>query len=55
MDGIRNMKITQAFYNKLEKLATSESDIYSDDDYEFISDLHRIKYNKPPKISGPYI
>ena len=55
MDGIRNMKITQAFYNKLEKLAESESNIYSDDDYEFISDLHRIKYNKPPKISGPYI
>ena len=55
MDGIRNMKITQAFYNKLEKLATTEPDVYSDDDYEFISDLHRIKYNKPPKISGPYI
>ena len=55
MDGIRNMKITQAFYNKLEKIADSEPDIYSDDDYEFISDLHRIKYNKPPKISGPYI
>ena len=54
-DGIRNMKITQSFYDKLEKLASSKTDIYSDDDYEFISDLHRIKYNKPPKISGPYL
>ena len=55
MDGIRNMKITQAFYDKLEKLANIEPDVYSDNDYEFISDLHRIKYNKPPKFSGPYI
>ena len=50
IDGIRNMKITQNFYNKLEKLTTTEPDIYCDDDYEFISNLHRIKYNKPPKI-----
>ena len=55
MDGIRNMKITQAFYNTLEKLTTTEPDMYCDDDYEFISNLHKIKYNKPPKISGPYI
>ena len=49
------MKITQKFYDKLEKLANIEPDVYCDDDYEFISILHRIKYNKPPKFSGPYM
>ncbi len=55
MDGIRNMKITQAFYDKLEKLANIEPDVYSDNDYEFISDLHRVKYNKPPLVQRKYL
>ena len=54
-DGIRNMKITQDFYDSLEKLNLKSSDQYKDEDYEFISDLHKIKYNKPPKVRNNYI
>ena len=54
-DGIRNMKITQHFYDFLEKLNLKSSDQYKDDDYAFISDLHKIKYNKPPKVRNNYI
>ena len=32
-DGIRNMKITQEFYNKLENLVIIPSSKYSDNDY----------------------
>ena len=54
-DGIRNMKITQHFYDDLEKLALKTEDQYIDDDYAFISSLHKIKYNKPPKIVTNYL
>ena len=54
-DGIRNMKITQDFYDSLEKLNLKSSDQYKDEDYGFISDLHKIKYNKPPKVRNNYI
>tara|TARA_Y100001958_G_scaffold102574_1_gene71341 strand:- start:2999 stop:4528 length:1530 start_codon:yes stop_codon:yes gene_type:complete len=54
-DGIRNMKITQKFYDHLEALYSKASDQYDEDDYVFISDLHKIKYNKPPKVSGSYL
>ena len=54
-DGIRNMKITQDFYDSLEKLNLKSSDQYKDEDYGFISDLHKIKYNKPPKVRNSYI
>ncbi len=54
-DGIRNMKITQEFYNKLENLVIIPSSKYSDNDYLFISELHKVRYNKPPKIQKNYI
>ena len=55
VDGIRNMKITQDFYDSLEKINFKSPDQYKDDDYAFISDLHKIKYNKPPKVRNNYI
>ncbi len=55
VDGIRNMKITQKFYDSLEKINLKSSDQYKDNDYTFISDLHKIKYNKPPKVRNNYI
>ena len=54
-DGIRNMKITQEFYNKLEELYTKSPVEYDQVDYKFISSLHKIKYNKPPKVRKNYI
>ena len=55
IDGIRNMKITQKFYNHLESLYMKSTNQYDEDDYAFISNLHKIKYNKPPKASGSYL
>ena len=49
-DGIRNMKITQNFYNKLENLALRKNNDFNTNDYEFISKLHKVKYNKPPLV-----
>ena len=54
-DGIRNMKITQNFYDYLERLSSKPEDQYNDDDYTFISSLHKIKYNKPPKHTTNYL
>ena len=54
-DGIRNMKISQEFYDRLQKLTFRAPDEYTDDDYAFISDIHKIKYNKPPKVKENYI
>ncbi len=54
-DGIRNMKITQDFYDSLEKLNSKSPDQFKEDDYIFISKLHKIKYNKPPKVRDNYI
>ena len=55
VDGIRNMKITQDFYDNLQKLSNKIPDKYTDDDYTFISNLHKVKYNKPPKPQKNYI
>ena len=54
-DGIRNMKISQDFYDHLQKLTAREPGEYTNDDYEFISDIHKIKYNKPPKVKEHYL
>jgi len=54
-DGIRNMKITQDFYDSLEKLNLKPPNQYKENDYFFISNLHKIKYNKPPKVRSNYI
>jgi len=54
-DGIRNMKITQDFYDTLEKLSSKSPNHYEEHDYAFISNLHKIKYNKPPKVKNNYI
>ena len=54
-DGIRNMKITQKFYDHLETLYSKSTNQYDEDDYAFISNLHKIKYNKPPKVRNNYI
>ena len=55
LDGIRNMKISQDFYNSLEKLSMKSPNQYKEHDYTFISNLHKIKYNKPPKVKKNYI
>ncbi len=54
-DGIRNMKITQDFYDQLESISNKPSSDYSDSDYEYISQFHRVKYNKAPKPQEKYI
>ena len=54
-DGIRNMKISQDFYNNLQKLTIKVPDEYTHDDFVFISNIHKIKYNKPPKVRENYI
>jgi tetratricopeptide (TPR) repeat protein len=55
VDGIRNMKITQDFFNNLEKVNNMNSKDYKEDDLNFISTLHKIKYNKPVKTEPPYL
>ena len=55
IDGIRNMKITQEFYNKLENLALSDDNNYTVEDYQFISQIHKVKYNKPPPTQVKYL
>ena len=55
IDGIRNMKITQEYFNNLEKINNLTSEEYCEDDLKFISTLHKIKYNKPPKTKPPYL
>ena len=55
VDGIRNMKITQDFYDSLKKINSKSPNQYKEDDYAFISNLHKIKYNKPPKVKNNYI
>ena len=54
-DGIRNVKITQMFYDYLKKLNNKKKPIFSDDDYEFISTLHKIRYNKAPQPRQNYL
>tara|TARA_B100001113_G_scaffold83710_1_gene66570 strand:+ start:2144 stop:3673 length:1530 start_codon:yes stop_codon:yes gene_type:complete len=54
-DGIRNVKITQIFYDSLKRLYNKNNTDYSDEDYEFISSLHKIRYNKAPKVRQSYL
>ena len=54
-DGIRNVKITQEFYDSLKNLYNKEHTTFSDEDYEFISLLHKIRYNKAPKSRPNYL
>ena len=54
-DGIRNMKITQDFYDYLENLSKKSATSYNDLDYAFISELHKVKYNKPPSAQKNYL
>ena len=55
IDGIRNMKITQDYFNDLERINDMNSEEYEVDDLKFISTLHKIKYNKPAKTKPPYL
>ena len=55
VDGIRNMKITQDYFNTLEKVNNMDSKDYKEGDLKFISTLHQIKYNKPVKTEPPYL
>jgi tetratricopeptide (TPR) repeat protein len=55
IDGIRNMKITQKFFDHLETVNKKNYNNYSENDLRFISTIHTIKYNKPPKTKSPLI
>ena len=55
IDGIRNMKITQEFFDSLQEVKSKNHTDYTQDDLGFISSLHTIKYNKPPKTKTPLI
>jgi hypothetical protein len=55
IDGIRNMKITQEFFDNLETVNRKKYENYSENDLSFISSIHKIKYNKPPKTKSPLI
>tara|TARA_B100000900_G_scaffold408410_1_gene422634 strand:- start:934 stop:2463 length:1530 start_codon:yes stop_codon:yes gene_type:complete len=54
-DGIRNVKITQKFYDSLKKIYYKNDINFSDQEYEFISSLHKIRYNKAPKSRLNYL
>ena len=54
-DGIRNVKITQEFYDSLKSLYNKKDTKFSDKEYEFISSLHKIRYNKAPKPRLNYL
>ena len=49
-DGIRNMKISQPFFNEIKKLYEKDSINYSDNELQTISAMHNIIYNKPIKL-----
>ncbi len=55
IDGIRNVKITQKFYDALKSLYDKKNTNFSDSEYEFISSLHKIRYNKAPKTRHNYL
>jgi tetratricopeptide (TPR) repeat protein len=52
IDGIRNMKITQDFFDSLAMINSKSYENYSKNDLNFISTIHKIKYNKPPKTKS---
>jgi tetratricopeptide (TPR) repeat protein len=55
IDGIRNMKITQNYFNDLKRINDLDPEEYKVDDLKFISTLHKIRYNKPVKTEPPYL
>ena len=55
IDGIRNVKITQNFYDTLKTLYNRKELVFSDDEYDFISSLHKIRYNKAPQPRSKYL
>ena len=54
-DGIRNVKITQEFYDTLKTLNTKDAQYFDDNDFSFVSKLHNIIYNKPPAPRKNYL
>jgi tetratricopeptide (TPR) repeat protein len=55
IDGIRNMKISQPFFNKIKNLFEKDSINYSDNELETISAMHKILYNKPIKLKENFL
>ena len=55
VDGIRNMKISQSFFNKIKNLYEKGSINYSDDELQTISAMHKILYNKPIKLEENFL
>ena len=49
IDGIRNMKISQSFFNEIKNLYEKDTINYSNDELQTISAMHKILYNKPIK------
>ncbi len=54
-DGIRNMKISQSYFNKIKNLYEKDSLDFSDDELDTISSAHKILYNKPIKLKENYL
>ena len=55
VDGIRNMKISQSFFNKIKCLYEKGSINYTDDELQTISAMHKILYNKPIKMEENFL
>ena len=54
-DGIRNMKISQSFFNEIKKLYEKDSINYSDNELQTVSAMHKILYNKPIKLKESFL
>ena len=54
-DGIRNMKISQSYFDKMKNLYEKNSLNFSDDELDTISSAHKILYNKPIKLKENYL
>ena len=54
-DGIRNMKISQSFFNEIKKLYEKDSINYSDNELQTVSAMHKILYNKPIKLKENFL
>ena len=54
-DGIRNMKISQSYFDKMKNLYDKNSLNFSDDELVTISSAHKILYNKPIKLKEKYL
>jgi tetratricopeptide (TPR) repeat protein len=54
-DGIRNMKISQSYFDKVKHLYEKNSLDFNDDELVTISSAHKILYNKPIKLEENYL